>query len=114
MKWFGSIILNAFLLLFLSLIIPSFHIDGIGAAILASFVLAIINILVRPILVILTFPITIITLGFFLFVVNALMLQLTHKLVGDGFYIEHFGIALLIALLMSLLNVILNATVLKD
>src|SRR5699024_12637624 len=84
-----------------------------GTAILASFVLALINILVRPILVVLTFPITLITLGLFLFVVNALMLQLTHKLVGDGFYIEHFGTALLIALLMSLLNVILNGTALK-
>lgn len=113
MKWFGSILLNAFLLLFLSLIIPSFHIESIGTAILASFVLALINILVRPLLIILTLPATILTLGFFIFVINALMLMLTHKIVGDAFYISGFGSALLIALFMSLLNMVLNATVLK-
>lgn len=113
MKWFGGILLNAFLFLFLSFIIPSFHVESIGAAIVASFVLAIINILVRPILILFTLPATIFTLGLFLFVINALMLLLTNNLVGDGFIIDGFGIALLIALLMSLLNLILSSTVLR-
>lgn len=110
MRWFGRILLNALLFLFLSYIIPSFHVESIGAAIIASFVLAIVNILVRPILILFTLPATIFTLGFFLFVINALMLLLTNRLVGDGFIIDGFGIALLIALLMSLLNLILNST----
>lgn len=113
MKWFGSILLNAFLLLFLSLIIPNFDIENIGMAILASFILALINLLIRPVLVILTFPITLLTLGLFLFVINALMLQLTDKIIGEGFYIAHFGTALLIAFFMSLLNLLLSQTVLK-
>lgn len=113
MKWFGSILLNAFLFLFLSFIIPSFHVESIGAAIIASFVLAIVNILVRPILILFTLPATIFTLGLFLFVINALMLLLTNNLVGDGFIIDGFGMALLIALLMSLLNLILSSTVLR-
>ncbi|MDS9473002.1 phage holin family protein [Sporosarcina pasteurii] len=113
MKWFGGILVNAFLFLLLSLIIPSFHVESIGTAILASFILALVNILVRPLLVLFTLPATIFTLGLFLFIINALMLILTHKIVGNGFVIDSFGIALLIAFLMSILNLILNTTVLK-
>ena len=113
MKWFGGILLNALLFLLLSSIIPSFVVSSIGTAILASIVLAIVNFLVRPILIILTLPATILSLGLFLFVVNALMLLLTHKVMGDGFVIESFGTALLIAISMTILNTILNATILK-
>ena len=113
MKWFGGIFLNALLFLFLSWLIPDFVVSSIGAALLASVVLAIVNMLVRPILVFFTFPATIVTLGLFLFVINALMLLLTNSVMGDGFIIEGFGSALLIAIFMSILNLILNATVLK-
>lgn len=114
MKWFGSILLNAVLFLFLAQIIPSFVVSTIGTAILASIVLAIVNILVRPLLIFFTLPATIVTLGLFLFVINALMLLLTNKMMGDGFIIEGFGTALLISLLMTLLNSILYSTVLKQ
>ena len=113
MKWFGGILVNALLFLFLSWLIPSFVVESLGTAILASIVLAIANMLVRPILVIFTLPATVLTLGLFLFVVNALMLLLTNKIMGDGFIIESFGTALLIAVFMSILNLILNSTVLK-
>ncbi len=114
MRWFGGILVNALLFLFLSWLIPGFVVATIGTAILASIVLAIVNMLVRPILIFLTFPATVVTLGLFLFVVNALMLLLTNKVMGDGFIIEGFGSALLIAIFMSLLNLILNATLLKN
>lgn len=113
MRWFGGILLNAILFLFLSWLIPSFVVSSIGTAILASIVLAIVNLLVRPILILFTLPATILTLGLFLFVINALMLQLTHKVMGDGFIIEGFGTALLIAISMTILNMILSSTVLK-
>lgn len=113
MKWLGSILLNALIFLFLSLFIQSFHVENFNAAFLASFILGLINVLVRPILVILTFPITLLTLGTFLFVINALMLLLTNKIIGPSFVIDGFGTALLIALFMALLNLILNVTVLK-
>ena len=114
MKWFGGILVNAVLFLFLSWLIPSFIVSSFGAALLASFILAIANMLVRPILVFFTLPATILTLGLFLFVVNALMLLLTEKFMGNGFVIGGFGTALLIALLMSLLNMILDKTILKS
>lgn len=113
MRWFGGILLNAILFLFLSWLIPSFVVSSIGTAILASLILAIVNFLIRPILILFTLPATIVTLGLFLFVINALMLQLTHKVMGDGFVIESFGTALLIAISMTVLNMILNATLLK-
>ena len=109
MKWFGGILVNALLFLFLSWLIPSFVVDSIGTAILASIVLAIINMLIRPILILFTLPATIVTLGLFLFVVNALMLLLTNKIMGDGFIIESFGTALLIAIFMSILNLFLDS-----
>lgn len=114
MRWFGGILVNALLFLFLSWLIPGFVVASVGTAILASIVLAIANMLVRPILIFLTFPATVVTLGLFLFVVNALMLLLTNKVMGDGFVIEGFGAALLIAIFMSLLNLILDATILKS
>lgn len=114
MKWFGGILLNALLFLFLSWLIPSFVVSSIGAAILASIVLAIVNFFVRPILIFLTLPATIVTLGLFLFVINALMLQLTHKVMGDGFVLESFGTALLVAISMTLLNIFLSSTILKS
>ena len=114
MKWFGGILVNALLFLFLAWLIPNFVVESLGIAILASIVLAIVNMLVRPFLVFFTLPATIVTLGLFLFVVNALMLLLTNKVMGDGFIIDGFGTALLIAIFMSLLNLVLNGTVLKS
>jgi len=108
MKWFGRILINAVFFLLLSYLISGFVVKSIGAAIIASIVLAIVNILVRPILILFTLPATIVTLGLFLFVVNALMLLLTNKMVGTGFIIDGFGTALLIAILMSLLNLLIK------
>ena len=68
------------------------------------FILGIVNAVIRPILVFLTFPLTILTFGLFLFVVNALMLQLTSALV-PGMKVDGFGPALWGSLVLSLLNV---------
>ncbi len=113
MKWFGGILLNAILFLLLSWLIPSFIVSSFGAALLASIVLAIVNMIVRPILVILTLPATIFTLGLFLFIINALMLLLTHQIMGDGFIVENFGTAIIVAFMMTLLNTFLSSTILK-
>lgn len=114
MNWFGKILLNAVFFLVLSWLIPSFIVSSVWSAILASVVLAIVNALVRPILVFLTLPATIITLGLFLFVINGLMLLLTNKIMGDGFIIEGFGTALVIAILMTMFNMIVNPTIPKS
>lgn len=91
----------------------SFVLEGFAAAISASFLLSIINIIVRPILIILTLPVTVLTLGFFLFVINAITLEITDYLMGDSFEIAGFGMALLAAVIMSIVTLVLSKTILK-
>lgn len=115
MRWLIGIGINAILFIALAGYFEnSFYIEGFGAALAASFILAILNMLVRPILIILTLPITIVTLGAFLLVINALTLLLTDELVGSSFEIEGFWMAFFIALIMSIVNVILQKTVFRE
>src|SRR5690625_5732548 len=79
-RWFLSIILNAIALIAVAQLFDSFHLEGFGTAILASFILSILNVLVKPILIIFTLPITFLTLGLFLFVINAITLMITQGL----------------------------------
>jgi putative membrane protein len=72
--------------------------------------LSILNILVRPILILLTLPATILTLGLFLFVINAITLELTDILMGPSFDINGFGMALLVSVIMSVVNLIVQKT----
>lgn len=84
-------------------LVPGMEVDGVGHALLAGLVLGIINALVRPLLVFLTLPISILTLGFFLLVINALMLRLAAAVV-PGLHVKGFGPAFLGALLLSVLS----------
>jgi putative membrane protein len=78
----------------------SVHIDSAQTLLLAAVVLGIINAFVRPIVVILTLPLTLLTLGFFLLVVNALMVMLVARLI-PGFHVAGFWPAFLTALIVS-------------
>ena len=86
-----------------------FYVNSVGTALLASAVLAVLNVLVNPILLILSLPINVLTLGLFSIVINALMLQLTSSFVGSFyFHFSSFGSAMLIAIVMSICNVIIS------
>src|SRR5580698_8819505 len=102
------LIVTALLLLLISRIVDGIHVDGFGYALLAALVLGIVNFLVRPILILITLPVTILTLGLFLIVVNALMLMLTGALVSE-FRISSFGSALVAAVLLGLFNLVVSA-----
>jgi putative membrane protein len=82
------------------------HIDKFTTALILALVLAMLNAFIKPILIILTFPITLITLGLFLFVINALIILLAAKFVS-GFKVEGFWWALLFSLLLSILTSLL-------
>lgn len=97
MRWIIGVIINSVLFVALSGFFTSFHVDGFTTALLASFILAILNMLIRPILLLLTLPINIFTLGLFTFVVNAIMLEMTTFFIGDSFQIDGFGTALILA-----------------
>ena len=109
MRWLLGIVMNAILFIALAgFFKESLYIESFMASLGASFVLSVLNILVKPILIILTLPVTVFTLGLFLFVVNAITLLLTDRIMGSSFEIDSFGMALLIAVIMSLFNAIIQ------
>jgi putative membrane protein len=105
--FFAHLILVAGLLLVVAHLVRGIEIEGWGSAILGALVLGLVNAFVKPVMILLTLPITVLTLGLFLFVINASMLWLAAKLV-PGIEIEGFGPALLGSLLLSLLGVALG------
>jgi putative membrane protein len=76
------------------------HVDSFWTAIVFALVLALLNVFAKPLFILLTLPVTLITLGLFLFVINALMVLLASKIV-DGFRIDNFWWALLFSLILS-------------
>ena len=87
----------------LSKILSGVHIDNIGVAIIFALVLAFLNAIIKPILVFLTLPITIVTLGLFLFVINACIILLAAKLM-DGIKVDGFWWALLFSIILSIFS----------
>jgi putative membrane protein len=88
-------------------LLPGVHVDHYGYALLVAVVLALVNAIVKPILVVFTIPVTVFTLGLFLLVINALMIQLVDFLT-PGFRVDGFWWALAFSLLLSLINSILG------
>lgn len=112
MKWLVSILINAVLFIAIAGFFPeSFYIADFSSAIIASFILSILNILVRPLLIILTLPVTVLSLGLFLFVINAFTLVMTDSIMGSSFEINSFGMAFFIALLMSFANLVIQKAI---
>lgn len=107
-RWIVSILVNALILIVVAGFFDSFHLSGIWAAIGASFILSILNVLVKPFLILLTLPVTVLTLGLFLFVINAATLMITEGLMGDAFNIDGFGTALLAAVFIAILNLMIQ------
>ncbi|MEN1967293.1 phage holin family protein [Lentibacillus sp. N15] len=113
LRWLLSIFLNAVALIAVAQLFESFHLEGFGTAILASFILAILNMLVKPLLIIFTLPITILSLGLFLFIINAITLMIAQGLMDASFVIDGFGTAIIASIVISILNLLLNQLI-KD
>ena len=96
-------IVNAAALLLVAYVYPGVHVESFFAAAVAALVLGLINAVVRPILVILTLPVTLLTLGLFLFVINALLFWLAAEIV-QGFHVDGFLAALIGSILYSLVT----------
>ncbi len=95
-------------ILLIAYLLPNvIRVDGILPALVAAFLLGILNAVIRPILIILTFPLTLLTLGLFLLVINGLMLWVVAALV-KGFYVNGFWGAFIGAILISILSWILS------
>ena len=100
-----NLLLSAVLLYVIAWVFPGITINGFGTAIIAAFVLGLVNAFIKPVLNLLALPLTIITLGLFSLVINALMLILVSSLVS-GFHIHGFFTAFFASILLSLLNIL--------
>ena len=98
-------IVNAAALLLVAYIYPGVHVESFIAALISALVLGMVNAFIRPLLVILTFPVTLITLGLFLFVINALLFWLVAEVV-HGFTGNGFWAALVGSILYSLITLV--------
>ncbi|HEX6192722.1 MAG TPA: phage holin family protein [Chitinophagaceae bacterium] len=94
-------------------ILGGVHVTDFWTALVFAVVLAILNVIAKPILILLTLPVTLITLGLFLFVINALIVLLASKFV-EGFSIDNFWWGLLFSLLLSLIMSFIDKQVDKD
>ncbi|MFJ1350836.1 phage holin family protein [Capnocytophaga canimorsus] len=107
MKFVVNLLLTALAVLVLANILPGASITNYFTAILVAFVLAILNVLVKPVLFFISIPITVVTLGLFLFVINAIIILLAGELVG-GFNVNGFWAALLFSLFLSLTQSVID------
>ncbi len=97
------LILSAIAVFICAEVLPGAHVDGFLMAIVVAGVLAVLNVLIKPLLVALTIPITIVTFGIFLLVINTLLVLLVDWLV-PGFHLDGFWWALIFSVLLSLIN----------
>lgn len=100
-------VLTAIILLLIGAVLPGIEIASIGTALIAALVMGVVNLLIRPILLLLTLPLSILTLGLFAFVINALMFALVAWLV-PGFEVTNFLSALVGSILLALMTSLLS------
>ncbi|RJG14730.1 phage holin family protein [Massilia cavernae] len=106
-------LINAAALFALPFLMSSVTVNNVGAALIAALVLGLVNTLVRPVLVLLTLPVTMVSLGLFLLVINALLFWGVAHMV-EGFHVEGFWSAFLAAILYSIISWALSTLLLKD
>src|SRR4051812_47615769 len=107
MRFLVRIIVIAAVSFGLAHVLPGIHIDSFWTAIVFAVVLAILNIFIKPLLILFTLPVTILTLGLFLFVINAIVVLLASRFV-HGISIDGFGWGLLFSLILSLVSSVLD------
>lgn len=106
-------LINAAALFALPYLMQSVRVESFTTALVAALVLGLVNVLIRPILVLLTLPVTVLTLGLFIFVINALMFWGVSQLVG-GFHVAGFWSAFGGAILYSIISWILSSLLLQE
>lgn len=104
LKW----LLSAAALLAVAYLYRGVEVTSFSAALVAALVIGLLNMILRPVLVVLTLPVTVVTLGLFLFVINALMFWAAASVL-DGFYVRGFGAALLGSLIYTLFGIVIDS-----
>lgn len=107
------IIVTAGLVFGIAHFLPGVHVAGPATAMVVAIVLGLLNIFIKPIMILLTLPFTIVTLGLFLLVVNAIIILLCTKIVG-GFTVDTFWIAMIFSVVLSLSQSIIYSIIGSD
>ncbi|SDW13182.1 phage holin family protein [Aequorivita viscosa] len=113
MKLILKFLLTGLAVLFLAEILPGVQVAGYGSAIVVAIVLALLRLIVKPVLIVLTLPITIITFGIFLLFINAIIILIASYLLGS-FHVSSIWWALLFSLLLALFQAILFSLIRED
>lgn len=106
-------LVNTLALIAVAYLMPSITVSSFGAALIAALVLGLVNAIVRPVLVLLTLPVTILTLGLFIFVLNGLLFWMVGEWL-EGFSVGGFWAGVFGAIVFSLVSWLLSALVLRD
>ncbi len=107
MKFIAQILVSALAVMVAEWLLPGVSIDGFGTGIWVALALAVINALIKPVLVLLTLPISVLTLGFFLLVINAINILLADWFVSD-FHVDGFWWAFLFSIILSITTSVFN------
>lgn len=108
MNFLIRLLISAIAAMVTAYVLPGVKINSFGTALVLAIVLAILNLLVKPVLILLTLPVTIITLGLFLLVINAVIIMIASSLVS-GFKVDGFIWALLFSLVLTIVTGIMNS-----
>ena len=104
---------NALALLAVAYLLPGVSVDGFGSALIAALVLGLINTLIRPLLILLTLPVTVLSLGLFILVINGLLFWLAGSVLR-GFHVSGFWVGMMGALLYSIISYVLSLLIPKN
>lgn len=110
MKLIADLLVRSLVLLITTYLVPGFKIDSFLTALLVALVLGVLNVFIKPFITLFTLPLTILTLGLFTFVINALLLILASNFI-KGFQIDSFITALLASIVISLVSAVLNTLI---
>lgn len=109
MRWLFSLAINSLVFIVVAgFLQPDFYVANILTAVVAALVLSILNTIIRPILIFITLPVTIFTLGLFLFIINAITLEMTDYILGDAIRVNGFGTAILASILISTFSMLIQ------
>ncbi|PFH85732.1 phage holin family protein [Bacillus sp. AFS088145] len=109
MRWLFSLAINSLVFIVVAgFLQPDFYVKNIPTAIIAALVLSILNTIIRPVLILITLPVTIFTMGLFLFIINAFTLEITDYLLGDSLRVNGFGTAIIASILISTFSMLIQ------
>ena len=113
MNMLTRIIISTISIMVVGYILPGVVVSSVYTAFVVAIVLALLNTIVKPILIILTFPVTVMTLGLFLLVINGIIVLIAHHFIS-GFYVSSLFIAIVFSILVSLINGLLGINSFAD